>query len=103
VRTYAARVTVLGESIKPVLHRLCVTFVDYILEKEFYPTMNQLLIEGLSNKLSPPSLMAAMGVRYEYSFLKLALGNPLRICAARVTELCVCLWQLLAMRFSMID
>ncbi|CAI8017450.1 hypothetical protein GBAR_LOCUS10587 [Geodia barretti] len=29
-----------GESIKPVLHQLCVTFVDYILEKEFYPTMN---------------------------------------------------------------
>lgn len=29
-----------GISVKPVLHQLCVLFVDFILEKDFYPIMH---------------------------------------------------------------
>jgi len=30
----------LGDAIKPTLHQLCLTFVDHLMEHNFYPTMN---------------------------------------------------------------
>ena len=30
----------LGDAIKPTLHQLCLTFVDHLMEHDFYPTMN---------------------------------------------------------------
>jgi hypothetical protein len=55
-----------GSSIKPTLHQLCVTFVNHIMEKRFYPIMNELLTDGLCctvPKLSGQNLPAAMGIR----------------------------------------
>jgi len=56
-----------GDSMKPMLHRLCSSFIDYLVENGFYAVLHDLLLNGLGcaePKLSKHSLPAAMGIRY---------------------------------------